>query len=511
MSPREFESDETLEKYEKSEAEKTGEVHTEEQKEFEKFRKEKKLKKPGAVSRFFNQFGIGKYWERLNDYYEQEEQLEKEEAERETSKEIAGDIKAAAEEKVSAVKEAGAKMPTKILESAARAGASSEEAAPAVTEARAETAAITQEAEAAKTDLGVEIEIIEKRSMEDEIRGEYKNRPVREVDVRIKNLESNIRLEKNSGRRELLEDERDILLEIKKEKMPVKKIGPTIKEKLPEWEEVEEAEAKPVELPPVEEFETEARAVKEERVPRPEEIKPVEVLEEEVEEPIDEEMRKAKVEPIEPKKKIRAVRAVKAEELPPAEEFEEVDRTHEIKKAAEVLKAKDLPPGSEFEEVAREHEVKEEMKKAKVEPVALGKMKKVGKELPPEWEEIEPAKITAADIKKIESGQWAPKISVRLKDNMPDISAIMEESFFFAKGEKSSKARLKRMVNSLEKVRQAYVKQKMAKEISAVEEKELKKWISETKGAVDVLRHAPEMKPVKVTELKKRKAKRRAA
>jgi hypothetical protein len=481
MSPREFESDETLEKYEKSEAEKTGEVHTEEQKEFEKFRKEKKLKKPGAVSRFFNQFGIGKYWERLNDYYEQEEQLEKEEAERETSKEIAGDIKTAAEEKVSAVKEAGAKMPTKILESAARAGASSEEAAPAVTEARAETAAIAQEAEAAKTDLGVEIEIIEKRSMDDEIRGEYKNRPVREVDVRIKNLESNIRLEKNSDRRAILEAERDILLEIKKEKLPVKKVGPAIKEKLPEWEEVEEAEAKPVELPPVEEFETEARAVKEKRVPRPEEIKPVEVLEEEVEEPIDEEMKKAKVEPIEPKKKMRAV---KAEELPPAEEFEEV---------------------------AREHEVKEEMKKAKVEPIVLGKMKKVGKELPPEWEEIEPAKITAADIKKIESGQWAPKISVRLKDNMPDISAIMEESFFFAKGEKSSKARLKRMVNSLEKVRQAYVKQKMAKEISALEEKELKKWIAETKGAVDVLRHAPEMKPVKVTALKERKAKRRAA
>lgn len=466
MSPRESELDESSKEYKKVEAEKSSEAGAEDQREFEAVRKEKKIKKPGSVYRFFNQFGIGKYWERLNDYYEQEEQLEKEEAEREASKETVEDVRAAAETRVSAVKKEGEEMPTKILESAARVGVRAEEAAPAIVEAKAETAAIAQEAETAKKDLGAEIEILEKRSMEDEIRGEYKNRPVREVDVRIKNLESNIRLEKNLNKRELLEAERDILLKIKKEKLSVKKVGPAIKEKLPEWEEVEEAEARPVELPPVEEFETEARAVKEERVPRPEEIKPVEVLEEEVEEPI------------EPKKKMRAV---KAEELPPAEEFEEV---------------------------AREHEVKEEMKKAKVEPVALGKIKKVGKELPPEWEEIEPAKITAADIKKIESGQWAPKISARLKDNMPDISAIMEESRFFAKGEKSSKARLKRMLNSLEKVRQAYAKQKMAKEISAQDEKALKKWIADTKGAVDVLRRAPEIKPVKVVKLKKRKIRR---
>ena len=457
MAPRDFGTDEALEKYDKEEGttEKSGEVKTEEQKEFEAARKEKKLKKPGSVSRFFNQFGIGKYWERLNDYFEQEEKMEKEEAEREAGKETMEDIKVVAGEKVSAVKERGGEIPTKILKSAARAGAGEEEAAPIVAEAKAEEAAIEKEAEAAKTDLDEEIEITEKRSMEDELREEYKNRPAREVDARIKNLESNIGSEKNPGMRELLEAERDILVEIKKDK-ETERVKVSSKRKnlgLP----VRDEGISTKNLPPGEEFEA---------ISKEHEVKT--------------EMEKASVQPV-------ALR--------------------EPKKVGKV----DLPPGEEFEAISKEHEVKTEMEKARVEPIAPGKMKKAGKELPPEWEEVKPATISAVDRKKIEAGNWVPKISAGFQDRQPDLSAIMEESFFFAKGEKDSKARLERMLDSLEKVGQAYVKQKVAKEISAADEKALKKWIAETRGAVDALKHASEMKPVKVVELKKKKPAKRGA
>jgi hypothetical protein len=456
MAFREIELDEALEKYKKAEAEKPNEARAEEQKEFETVRKEKKLKKPGSISRFFNQFGIGKYWERLNDYFEQEEKLEKEEAERKAGKETAEDIRVAAEEKVSVVKEKGREMPTKILESAARVGAGEEEAAPVIAEVKAEEAAIEKEAEAAKIDLGEEIEILEKGSMEDELREEYKNRPTREVDARIKNLESNMGSEKNPDMRELLEAEKDILAEIKKEK---------------EKERVRVSSGrKNLGLP-----------VRDE--------------------------------------------GIKTKDLPPGEEFEAISKEHEVKTEMEKASVQpvalrepkkvgkvDLPPGEEFEAISKEHEVKTEMEKAKVEPIAPGKMKNAGKELPPEWEEVKPATISAADRKKIETGNWAPKISAGFQDRQSDISAIMEESFFFAKGEKDSKARLKHMLDSLEKVGEAYTAQKAAKEISAADEKALKKWIAETKGAMDALKHASEMKPVKVVELKKRKpAKRRAA
>jgi len=474
MSPREFELDEALDKYEKEkeETKKVGGVEVE-QKEFETARKEKKLKKPGSVSRFFNQFGIGKYWERLNDYFEQEEQMEKGEAEREASKETAGDIKAAAEEKMSAVKEVGAKMPAKILESAARAGARAEEAAPVVAEARAEEAAIEQEAEAAKIDLGEDVEIIEKGSMEDELKEKYGDRPEREVDLRIKSLESNIRLEKNLDMRELLEAERDILAEIKKEKErpkapsgrrlfkttaeeEMKAPGKKIEVKLPPWDEEEGLK----DLPPGEEFEAIAKEHKERAVPSPEEVKAVEVLEEEVEEPVEEEMEKAKVKPV-------ALGKRKAKAGPPS--IEEI-------KPVEVLS----------EEVI------------------------AGEALTP-WDEVEPEKISSAERRRIEAGQWMPKVSKGLKENQPEIFDAIEEAFF-AKGEKGSKARLERMLNSLEKVEEAYVAQKAAKEISSQDEKALKRWIAETKGAINVLKKAPEMKPEKVVELKKIKpAKRKAA
>lgn len=247
MSPREIELDESLKEYKKTEAEKSSEAGAKEQREFEAVRKEKKLKKPGAVSRFFNQFGIGKYWERLNDYYEQQEKLAEAEAEREAIRETAEDIRAVAETEVSSVKARGQEVPTKILESAARTGASPEEAAPVIEEAKAETAAIEREAEAAKTDLAKD-------------------------------------------------------------------------------------------LPPVEEFEIEARKAQEMRILSPEKVKTVEVLEEEVEEPVVE----------------------------------------------------DLPPVEEFEAIAKEHKVRAEMEKAKVEPVPLKKPKKVKKELPSiEKEEFE--------------------------------------------------------------------------------------------------------------------------
>jgi hypothetical protein len=456
MSPREFELDEALDKYEKEkeETKKAGGVEAE-QKEFEISRKEKKLKKPGSVSRFFNQFGIGKYWERLNDYFEQEEQMEREEAEREASKETAGDIKAAVEEKVSAVKEAGTKMPTKILESAARAGARAKEAAPVVAEVKAEAAQIEQEAEAAKTDLGEDIEILEQGSMKDELKEKYEDRPARDVDLRIKSLESNIRSEKNLDMRELLEAERNILVEIKKEKEPAKVPGKKIEVKLPPWDEEEGLK----DLPPGEEFEAIAKEHKERAVPSPEEVKAVEVLEEAVEEPVEEEMEKEKIKPVFLKKQSKRAGPPSIEEIKPVEVLSE-----EI----------------------------------------------IGAEQVPAWDDVKP--ITSKEIEEmVKAGRWKPKISKGLEERQPEIFDAMEEAFF-AKGEKGSKARLERMLDSLEKVGQAYAAQKTAKEISAQDEKALKKWIAETKGAIDVLKKAPEMKPEKVVELKKRKpAKRRAA
>ncbi len=498
MALRDFGTDEALEKYdkEKGAAEKSGEGWTADRKEFEAVRKEKKLKKPGSVSRFFNQFGIGKYWERLNDYFEEEEKMEKEEAEKAATEETVGDVKAAAETEVGAIKAAGAEIPKKIEESAVRAGAAGGEAVPIIAEAVAEEAVIEEEAEAARADLGEEIEVLEQRPLMDEVKEKYEKKykdvPSREIDVKIKDIEHQMRAEdarheeierglrtgklfksdelraeqkQMEEKREWLETERKVLLEIKKEKTPAKK--------------VETAKIKAEGFPPIEEFEAAAKEVKEKRVPSSEEVKAVEVLEEEVEEPAEEEMVKAKIEPV---------------------------VLGKMKKIG-----KGLLPVEEFEEIGRAHEVKKEMEKAKVEPVALGKMKKVGRELPPEWDEIKP--ITSKEIEEqVRAGKWAPRISSGFKDRLPELSSIMMEATFFAKGEKGSKARLERMLNSLEKVGEAYAAQKTAKEISARDEKALKKWIAETKGAVEVLRQAPEeMKPVKVVELKKKKKAGRAA
>lgn len=322
MALRDFGTDEALEKYdkEKGAAEKSGEGWTADRKEFEAVRKEKKLKKPGSVSRFFNQFGIGKYWERMNDYFEEEEKMEKEEAEKAASKETVRDVKAAAETEVGAIKAVGAEIPKRIEESAVRAGAAGGEAVPIIAEAVAEETVIEEEAEAARADLGEEIEVLEQRPLMDEFKEKYEKKykdvPLREIDVKIKDIEHQMRAEdarheeierglrtgklfksdelraeqkQMEEKREWLETERKVLLEIKKEKTPAK---------------IEAKKIKVEGLPPVEEFEAVAKEREERAVPSPEKVKAVEVLEEEVEDTAEEEMVKAKVEamPLEKKK-----------------------------------------------------------------------------------------------------------------------------------------------------------------------------------------------------------------
>lgn len=468
MKIRDFGAAEAAEKYgkEKREVESGySEVSAEEKKEFKMVQKEKKLKKPGSVSRFFNQFGIGKYWEQLNDYFEQEEKMEKAAAGKEANKETAGDIRAVAEEEVSKVKTKGEEMPTEIKDSAARAGATEEEAAPVVAEAVVEEAEIEQEAEAAKEDLSGEIEILEQKPLMDEVKAKYEKKyrdtPLRQIDAKIKDIEHQMReqdarheeIERGlrSGKlfksdklwaeqkqmeekREWIEAERNILFEIKKEKTPVRAEKIKVKE-VPAWEEVEE--------PAV------AKEAKERAVPSPEEVRPAEVLSEEIVESAEEEMKKAKVEPISLGKR----RGVK--EGPPS--LEET-------RAAEVL----------GEEVI---------------------------EMPPEWKEIKP--ITSKELEERVRAGGVPKVSTGFRTRLPELSGIMETAFF-ARGKESEKARLEWMISSLEKVAQAYAAQKAAKEISVQDEKALKKWIAETKGAIVVLSQAPEeMKPVKVVELKK--------
>ena len=131
---------------------------------------EKPPRKPGSVSRFFNQFGVGKYWERLNDYFEHEEKMEKAAAEKEATKETAEGMRAVADSEVGAVKERGAEMPAQIEQVAARAGAASPEAAPIVAEAKAEEAKVEAEAEAAKAALSGEAEALKQ---EGETKGNF--------------------------------------------------------------------------------------------------------------------------------------------------------------------------------------------------------------------------------------------------------------------------------------------------------------------------------------------------
>lgn len=434
MALRDFGTDEALEKYEreKGTAEKSGEGWTADRTEFEAVRKEKKLKKPGAVSRFFNQFGIGKYWERMNDYFEQEEKMEKSAAEKAAAKETVGDVRAAAEEEVGQVKSAGAEMPAQIEKAAARAGAEAGEAAPVVAEAKVEEAAIEKEAEAAKADLEEEvedIEILEKTSLEDELREKYKDTPVNAIDARIESLNLSIGRAGDSDARELLEAERDILVKIKKEKMPAKAQGKKIKERIPAWDEVEELKkVKPLsaeDLPPVEEFEAVAREHEEQEVPSPEKVKAVEVLEEAVEEPAEEEMAKAKVE------------AMPLDKKKPKEETEDISIDFGFRRGDKV------PVIGES---------------GKVEPgwtlVSFGKDKK-----------------TAMVTKPGKDGQPMLKTI-----DLEELKQWKREEEFFGKGKKESRKRMWRGVKSLAGARGEYAAQrkKKAEEAFKIAEPEVK-------------------------------------
>ncbi len=354
---------------------------------------EKPPKKPGAVSRFFNQFGIGKYWERLNDYFEHEEKMEAAAAEKEAAKETAEGMESVAKEEIIYIKNKGAEIPAKIEESATRAGAGSAEAAPVVAEAKAEEAKIEQEAEAAKADLDEEIKVF---------------------------------------------------------------VAEPASLNLPSTEEIIRAHesGKGEKLPPVEEFEAIAKEHEAKQPPSIEKIKAVEVLDEEVEEA----------------------------EAPPS--IGEV-------KPVEVISEEVIEPGEE------------EMEKAKVEPVSLKKIKKTGEvRAVASWDDIEPIKSKELE-KAVKAGKFEPKISSGFKARLPELAGIMEEAFF-AKGEKGSKLQLNRMAKSLERVREAYAAQTAAKEISPQDEKALKKWIAETKGATEIISAEPEKaKPAKVIELKK--------
>ncbi|MBU1146279.1 hypothetical protein KKD80_01905 [Patescibacteria group bacterium] len=432
MSPREIELDEALEKYKKAEAEKPREPKAEEQKEFEKAQKEKRLKKPGSVSRFFNQFGVGKYWERMNDYFEQEEKMEKATAEKAAAKETVGDVKAAAEEKVGEVKKTGAEMPVKIESAAARAGAEAGETAPVVAEAGVVEAQIEQEAEAAKADLDQEVEdveIIEKESLEDDIRKKYKDAPMRDIDVKIKNLDSDIGRETDPDLKDMLEAERDILVKIKKEKMPVKTPEKKIDVELPVWDEAEEIKkVKPLgaeDLPPIEEFEAVAREHEEQEVPSPEKVKAVDVLEEEIEEPAEEEMVKAKVE-------VKSLKNKKSKEEP-----EEISIDFDLKRGDKV------PVIGES---------------GKVEPgwtlVSFGKDKK-----------------TAMVTKPGKDGQPMLKTI-----DLEELKQWKREEEFFRKGKKESRKKMWRGVKTLTRARGEYAaqRQKKTEEAFKIAEPEIK-------------------------------------
>jgi hypothetical protein len=230
-------------------------------------KREKPPKKPGSVSRFFNQFGVGKYWEQMNEYFEYEEKMEKAAAGKEATKETAEGMRAAAEGEVGAVKARGAEIPQQLNEAAVRAGAGSAEAAPIVAKAQAEETKIEEEAEAAKSDLEEEIPVF---LAEPESTG----LPSAEEIIKASEAEKPAKAEKLPTWEE--SDEADVTKEaevkaaaVKAEELPsaeeiikaheaeraVEAEKPAKAEKLPTWEESDEAdvtrEAKAKEMPPV--------------------------------------------------------------------------------------------------------------------------------------------------------------------------------------------------------------------------------------------------------------------
>ncbi|MFH2136120.1 MAG: hypothetical protein ABII19_00585 [Patescibacteria group bacterium] len=504
MSPREIELDEALEKYKKAEAEKPREPKAEEQKEFEKAQKEKRLKKPGSVSRFFNQFGVGKYWERMNDYFEQEEKMEKATAEKAAAKETVGDVKAAAEEKVGEVKKTGAEMPVKIESAAARAGAEAGETAPVVAEAGVVEAQIEQEAEAAKADLDQEVEdveIVEKESMEDDIRKKYKDAPMRDIDVKIKNLDSDIGRETDPDLKDMLEAERDILVKIKKEKMPVKTPEKKIDVELPAWDEKEVEDMEVVEK---ESMEDELR-----RKYKDVSAREIDFRIHNLESQIRREKDKDLLEMLEAERDILAkIKKEKMSIRAPGKRGEKIpvwEETEELKSVKDVS-TKDLPPIEEFKAVAREHEeqavpspekvkavdvleeeieepAEEEMAKAKVEVKSLKnkKSKEEPEEISIDFDLKRGDKVPViGESGKVEPG-WTlvsfgkdkktAMVTKPGKDGQPMLKTIdleelkqwKREEEFFGKGRKESRKRMWRGVKSLAGARGEYAAQRKKK------------------------------------------------
>lgn len=423
-------------------------------------KREKPPKKPGAVSRFFNQFGIGKYWEKLNDYFEYEEKMEATAAEREAKKETAEAMQIAGKEAVGEVKARGAEMPARIEESAARAGATSAEAASVIAEAKKEEAQVEAEAEAAKADFDKEIPVF------------------------------------------LAEPEGAVLPSAEEI------INAREAEELPGWEESEMADVTKAEMekkakkeaegfPRAEEFEEDRDVVAKEREAvarnqQAKEIKPktykpgeFEVLEEEVIEP-------------------------KAEELPPVEEFEAIAKEHEVRDEMEKAKVEPVTLGK----------IKKKEKSFAEEREGLSMQEffgdfgfKVGDkvkirldsgEVDPGWALINIGRDKkSALVGKI--GKDGEPMAKRV--DLEELKQLKQEEEFFEKGEKESGKITQRMEKSLSKKRAVYAAQKAAEKISSQDKKALNEWAATIK---EPSRGKKETKPVKSAE-KKKTAKKKAA
>ena len=540
-----------------------GEVSEEEKPKTEEKRPaklEKPPKKPGSVSRFFNQFGIGKYWEKLNDYFEYEEKMEKAVAEKEASKETAEGMKIAAEAEVGAVKERGAEMPAQVENAAARAGAESSDASPVVAEAKAEEAKVEAEAEAAKADLNKEAEALivgpEAKPPAVEQISPYEFPPESgfKIGDKVQVVRSSGELEPDwkvmaynsekmavvgktdkNGKLMTKTIEMDVLKDW--QKLKVEKPSVKAEAKPPKAEEEAGEEAEITEQKPLLEEMAEKIKAKYERgslqqidkrikdlsdQTRAQDARHEEIVkglrsgklynsaELKAEQENMEEMDQVIRTELDTLEKVRREKTKMAEMgLPSGEEFEEAARVSEAKKKEtkkkEPIKAEELPPVEEFEAAEKEHKERAVPTPEKVKPVEVLGEEVI--EMPPEIEEIKP--VTSKEIEEtVKSKKWEIKPPTGFKTRLPEIYSSIEdlEKAFMAKGEKGSRARVERMVSAMEKVGEAYVAQKAAKEMSPKDEKALRKWIAETKGVINALsKPEKEKRPVKAVKLKKRK------
>jgi hypothetical protein len=524
-------------------------------------KREKPSKKPGSVSRFFNQFGIGKYLEKLNDYYEYEEQMEAVAAEKEAKRETAEAMQIAGEEAVGEVKARGAEMPAQIEASAARAGAIAPEAAPVVAEAKAEEARVEEEAEVAAAEIKKEAEAlaagsesaglpqVEKSAESAETKagelppGEFPSDSGFKIGDKVQVVRSSGELDpgwslmvynKEEKMAAVTKPDKNGKLMVKNIELDVLKDWQKLKAEAAEVEDIEVIEQKPLldemaekikakyEVAPLEEVNARIKVLEDQM--RAQDARHEEILEglksgklyNSAELRAEQENMKEMEQVINAERnsllKVREEKAKRAAEpMVSGEEFEKVRKEYEAKTEAEkeipVYLAEEGLPSAE--DIIKKHEVEKEMEEAKVEPVAFGEMKKAGKEMPPEREDIKPFEFSAAERKKIEAGLLVPKIPARLKARLPDLAGIME-TVFMAKGREHDEKIINRMVKSLEKARKAYAAQKDA--ISKFDSQAFRKWVSETAGSIEVLKAAAEeMKPEKVVPLVSEKKKKKKA